>query len=426
MRVIKITPSKLVGRVCPPASKSLAHRAIIGALLAKDKSNISNVYYCNDIEATINAAKAFGSRIYQRKSSIFINSTVAFLNNDIEIDADESASTLRFLIPIAAALGINCRFIGKEGLSRRPIAPILYCLKDRGVTISGYQGLPLSIRGQLIPGRFNIDGNISSQFISGLLFALPMLKGDSDIVITSHIESYQYIQMTLDVLKKFQISIEKKPYGFHIKGNQQYKPCNFLIEPDWSQAANFIVAAALGSKVSVRGLNLNSTQGDQEILNVLSSFGQLIKFSNGIVKVLPREIKAVDIDVSQFPDLLPILAVAASFADGEVFLYGAKRLRFKESDRLRATADALNSIGANIKELNDALLVRSVPFFKGGLAESCGDHRIVMALAMCAARSKEPIFIKNYLGINKSYPTFFDDFRCIGGKADVVDLGKEY
>lgn len=424
MRVIKITPSKLSGSIRPPSSKSLAHRAIIGALLARDRMNINNIYYSDDIYATINAAKEFGASIYQRNSSILLTSTSAFLDKNIEINANESASTLRFLIPIVAALGINCRFVGRESLSRRPIAPILHCMEGKGVTFSGYQGLPLSIRGKLLPGRFSIEGNVSSQFISGLLFALPLLDGDSDIAITSHIESYQYIQMTLDVLKQFQISIQKKPYGFSIKGNQQYKACSFLVEPDWSQAANFIAAAALGSKIRVRGLNLGSVQGDQAILNILDSFGHLIKFSNGTIQVLPGEIKAVDVDVSQCPDLLPILAVIASFANGNVFLYGANRLRFKESDRLKATANALNSIGADIKELNDALLVRPVPFFKGGVAESYGDHRIVMALTMCAARSKEPIFISNYLGVNKSYPTFFDDFRRIGGKADVVDFGK--
>ena len=424
MRVIKITPSKLSGSIRPPSYKSLAHRAIIGALLARDRMNINNIYYSDDIYATINAAKAFGASIYQRNSSILLTSTSAFLDKNIEINANESASTLRFLIPIVAALGINCRFVGRESLSRRPIAPILHCMEGKGVTFSDYQGLPLSIRGKLLPGRFSIEGNISSQFISGLLFALPLLDGDSDIVITSHIESYQYIQMTLDVLKQFQISIQKKPYGFSIKGNQQYKACSFLVEPDWSQAANFIVAAALGSKIRVRGLNLGSVQGDQAILNILDSFGYSIKLSNGTVQVLPGKIKAVDVDVSQCPDLLPILAVIASFANGNVFLYGANRLRFKESDRLKATANALNSIGADITELNDALLVRPVPFFKGGVAESYGDHRIVMALTMCAARSKEPIFISNYLGVNKSYPTFFDDFRRIGGKADVVDFWK--
>ena len=424
MRVIKITPSKLSGSIRPPSSKSLAHRAIIGALLARDRMNINNIYYSDDIYATINAAKAFGASIYQRNSSILLTSTSAFLDKNIEINANESASTLRFLVPIVAALGINCRFVGRESLSRRPIAPILHCMEGKGVTFSGYQGLPLSIRGKLLPGRFSIEGNVSSQFISGLLFALPLLDGDSDIVITSHIESYQYIQMTLDVLKQFQISIQKKPYGFSIKGNQRYKACSFLVEPDWSQAANFIVAAALGSKIRVRGLNLGSVQGDQAILNILDSFGYSIKLSNGTVQVLPGKIKAVDVDVSQCPDLLPILAVIASFANGNVFLYGANRLRFKESDRLKATANALNSIGADIKELNDALLVRPVPFFKGGVAESYGDHRIVMALTMCAARSKEPIFISNYLGVNKSYPTFFDDFRRIGGKADVVDFWK--
>ena len=424
MELLKITPSKLEGTISNiPSSKSFAHRAITCAMLSNGKSEINNVYFSEDVLATLDAVRILGSDIKICGNKVIIEPKTQ-TPKYAEINCRESASTLRFLVPVFAALGIKCKFIGEPSLSSRPISPLIQCLEYGKVHCISSGGLPLEIDGKLQPGSFKVPGSVSSQFISGLLFALPILKKDSDIVITSKIESMPYINMTINTLEKFGITIEKTPLGFHVPGNQTYQATNFCVDSDWSQAAFFMSAGALGAKVSINNMNLSSIQGDIEVLNILKRFGGKLYNHEGSLSIQAQTLHGIDIDASQIPDLVPILAVVASAAKGKTHIYGANRLRFKECNRLKAIKDALNEVGGCVKEFDDGLIIYECDKFHGGTVETYGDHRIIMSMAIASIYSDKPIYIKDFGGVKKSYPTFFKDFKSIGGIIDVVNLGK--
>ena len=277
-------------------------------------------------------------------------------------------------------------------------------------------GLPLKVNGKLSSGVYKLRGDISSQFITGLLFALPLVEGDSEIVVTTELESKGYVDLTLDTLKSFGIEIKNEDYRvFKIKGNQKYSPKDYYIEGDYSQGAFFLVAGAIGNNVECMGLRKDSLQGDMAILDILKDMGCSFEETDEYIKAIPSKTKGIDIDVSQCPDLVPILAVLASMSEGETRILNAKRLRIKECDRLNATAVELNKIGADITELEDSLIIRGVKEFTGGEVDSHNDHRIVMALSIAATRAKGDIIINNPMAIEKSYPNFFEDYKKLGG-----------
>lgn len=424
MGFLQIIPSKLSGTIKVPSSKSIAHRAIICAYLSESVSEIKNICYSDDVTATINAVKIMGGQVTHKKNSLIVSNLSIPCNNNIMIDCNESGSTLRFLIPIVAAKKTTCCFKGRGNLFLRPLTPYLDCLAKAGVTCNLKPDSTLEISGRLQPGSFYIPGNISSQFISGLLFALPILDGNSEIIITSEIESTSYIDMTINILNKFGIYVLKTKSGFKINGNQRYKSTDLFIESDWSQASFFMVAGAIGSSVTLSNLNRSSLQGDSYILQILKEFGANISFLNDNVTVSAGPLHGINIDASQTPDLVPILSVIACLATGKTHIYGALRARFKESDRIKSMYTALKEIGGDITETHDGFIINGVSNFKGGITDPSNDHRIVMALSVASIRSKEPLYIKDFLSINKSYPAFFEDFKSIGGKLNVVNLRK--
>lgn len=282
--------------------------------------------------------------------------------------------------------------------------------------------MPFKISGRLKSGKFEIPGNISSQFITGLLLALPLVEGDSDIVLTSPIESVGYINMTIYTMAKFGVTVQSTDYGRHINGCQSYKPCNYTTDGDWSQAAFFMVAAAIGGRVTVNGVNKNSAQGDKKIAELLSQFGARVEQTETSVTVEKGNLKAITIDASQIPDLVPALSVCAAFAKGTTKIINAERLRIKECDRLTATADLINALGGKAKELSDGLEIEGTDRLRGGFAQGCNDHRIVMSAGVCAAGLDGEIECTYAMSINKSYPDFYTDYNSIGGKANVLDL----
>lgn len=423
MSNIKITASQLNGTVSVPPSKSAAHRAIICACLAKGVSVIEPVELSNDIQATINCVKALGADISLVGKKLTINGENTLSAKGSVLDCGESGSTLRFLIPVSAVEDTGCTFVGHGRLPERPIGIYLDCLPRAGVKCTTEGGLPLTIDGKLSSGIFEIPGNVSSQFITGLLLALPMLDGDSEIILTSDLESVGYINMTIDIMSEFGVKIESTAKGYFIKGNQQYSPCRFTVEGDWSQAAFFLAAGALGGHVSVDNLDVNSAQGDKECARLLSMFGADIVVDGANVSAKHNKLKGINIDAANIPDLVPILATVAAFCEGTTTITGAARLRIKESDRLTAIAQGLNALGADIKELDDGLVINGVEKLKGGDVEGFNDHRIVMALAIAATNSSEPVIITDRESINKSYPTFFEDYKSLGGNADVIGMG---
>lgn len=402
-KTVTITPSKLSGKITVPASKSISHRALICAALAKGKSRIGNLLDCADTRATIDILTSFGARITQDKDETVVEgiespaeSAIAFCN--------ESGSTLRFLIPVAAALGCKTKFEGKGKLPERPITPYFTELTKNGIMFET-ETMPYVISGKLKAGDYSLAGNISSQFISGLLFALPILEGDSRIILTSPLESKPYVDITIAELKKFGIIVNETEYGWHIGGNQQYKPFDAVIEADMSQAAFFAVANALGSQVEIEGLNPYSVQGDKAILDI-------VKNSKG---------KAFEVDASQIPDLVPILTVLAALSEGTSKITGCGRLRIKESDRLAVITEELNRLGARVKEYPDSLVIEGVKTLHGGICQSHNDHRIPMSLAIASTCAAEPITINAAECVGKSYPNFFEDFVSLGGKINVVN-----
>lgn len=407
---ISIRPSKLKGELSVPASKSCAHRAIICAALAEGTSHLSGVSMSKDIEATIGAMTALGAEFTVNGVDITVTGTGGRKAVNCVIDCNESGSTLRFIIPIAAAVGSSTEFRGRGRLPQRPIDIFIRELGKNGVTFDYNNTMPFIVSGGLKSGRFEIEGDVSSQFITGLLFALPLLEGDSEIVLTSHLESRPYVDITIDTLRRFGVSVEETDGGFRVKGGQRYTASDEHIEGDYSQAAFFCVANALGSEVKLHNLDENSVQGDKKILEIISDMCY-----NG-------NIGHYSADCSDIPDLVPILAVLGAFGSDNSVIYNAKRLKIKESDRLQTTAALLNALGGNVEITDDGLIIHPTGAMHGGTVDSFGDHRIVMAAAIAATAIDGEVVIRGAEAAEKSYPAFFDDYRKLGGKANVIIL----
>jgi len=423
LSTLKIQRSTFNGTLSAPPSKSFSHRAIICGALSGSKCNISPMLFSEDIFATTYAMREIGANINICENMLEIESFKPN-NNTTIIDCRDSGSTLRFLIPIVAALGLNAVFKRSLSLAKRPIITFLEILSKAGIKFEMCSDLSLKISGSLRPGKFFVPGNITSQFISGLLLALPLLQGDSEIELTSNLESRSYVNITIEVMKSFGVYAEKRANGFFIKGGQKYKPRNYTIEGDWSQAAFFIAAGAIKGCVKIENLNRNSSQGDREILEILSSFGAKISWKNSTLTAESSHLKGVNIDASEIPDLVPILAVVGANAEGTTNITGVKRLKFKECNRLKAIYNQLLALGVDIKIYKDALKIRGNGKYKGGSAWSHKDHRIAMALSIMAINLPEYLEITDAQSVNKSYPHFFKDYNLLGGKASVVNLGK--
>lgn len=409
---ILIKPRKLSGEVVVPPSKSMAHRAIICAALSKGKSIIDNIDLSDDIIATINAARSMGAKIEIDNRKVIVEGILSSPNNeDFIVDCNESGSTLRFFVPITMLLNQKKTFIGKGNLGKRPLNVFYEIFDKQGIKYSYKKDiLDLQVEGKLKPDTFYVRGDISSQFITGLLFALPLLNDDSKIVITSKLESKSYLDLTLSMLDKFGIEIENKDYKeFIIKGNQEYKAMDYTVEGDYSQAAFFLSANYIGNDIDIKGLDENSLQGDKEILKWL--------------EVLKNDENKV-IDATNCPDIIPILTVCAALTKGKTEIINAGRLRIKECDRLTAISTQLNKLGADIIEHEESLTINGVDSLNGGYVDSFKDHRISMSLAIASSRCKDDIIIKDYMCVKKSYPHFYEDFKKLGGEINECDIWK--
>lgn len=406
---VKIYPSKLIGTVSAPSSKSYSHRMIIAAALADGVSEISNVTDSNDITVTSQAMEALGADVLADIGTYTVRG-IKTPAEKAEIDCGESGSTLRFIIPVAAALGTTATLNGHAKLPQRPITPYTREFPSKGVTFEPQSGLPITLTGKLRAGEYNLEGDVSSQFITGLMLALPMCEEDSVIKLTSPLQSKPYADMTIAALKKFGIDIREMSMNglpiYLIKGGQKYKPCRTAVEGDYSQAAFFFTANALGSEIKVTNLDPNSVQGDKAILDIIASCGD--------------DMKPFTADVADIPDLVPILAVLGSFTKGQSRIVNAARLKLKESDRLTCVANALNAIGGKVTAGDDFLTMEHIDTFTGGEVDSCKDHRIVMAAAIAATASNAPVIIHGAEDVKKSYPRFFDDFKSLGGQFEIL------
>lgn len=424
MNCAEIIPSRVLGSVNVPSSKSLSHRAVIAAGLAKGSSILKNITMSKDIEATINAMKALGCKINVKDDIIYTESEGIIKLKENIINCNESGSTLRFLIPLALLQDKGVTFCGEGRLSTRPLLPYYRIFEKQNIAFNTNKGLPLTLHGSLKPGLFEIEGNISSQFITGLLFALPCLSNDSKIIVTTPLESKGYVDLTIQILNKFKISVQNNSYKqFLIKGNQEYKCCDYEAEGDYSQAAFFIAAGIIAGSVKCNGLTKNTLQNDSMIVDIVKKMGGDIKQNDNSITANNSKTNGIDIDVSECPDLVPILAVLGAVSKGTTRILNAARLRLKESDRLNAIATEINKLGGDVTEYPDSLVINGKEYLNGGEVYGWNDHRIVMALAVASLKCKNKVVINGCEAINKSYPEFFKDFESIGGVAHERNLG---
>ena len=416
MEAIKINPSPLSGEITAPPSKSAAHRFIICAALANGESVISPACHSEDIDATLGCVKALGALVEEKNGKFYITGLDRnkIKNKSVTLDCGESGSTLRFMLPIAAALGANATFIGRGRLPKRPISPLTDILRENGVICSG-DTLPLTISGVLKPNEYKISGNISSQYLTGLLYAISINGGSA--TLTTELESSGYVDLTVKILYDFGVQVTKNKNLYTSKG--EFSPQTTTIEGDWSGACFFLTAAALGGEITIKGLDLNSTQGDKSVLELYKNFGAEIKVEDGKIFIKGKSLKGISINCAEIPDAVPALAVVAAASKGQTEIRGGERLRLKETDRIKTVIAGLKSMGIAVEELPDGMIITGGNP-KGGTVNGAGDHRIVMAFAVLAAYANSPTIIEGYKAVNKSYPTFFEDFKKLGGKANVI------
>lgn len=396
------------GNVTIPSSKSYAHRKLICAALSGKETEIICDGMSKDITATAECLRALGT-------SIDIDGDIIRLKPGerpdglVTLPCNESGSTLRFLLPVAAALGMRTIFEMAEGLARRPVDDLIKVMMAHGVKISK-RDTSIFLEGKMEPGNYTIPGNVSSQYISGLLFALPLLDGDSRLVIAGDIESADYIRMTEDALKSAGISFSFSNGEYIIPGNQEYLAKEKeSVEKDWSNAAFFLCMGALSEQgITLRDMPLDSSQGDKRILEVLKKMGADIKVDGGNITVKQNRLKAVTLDASEIPDLVPVIAVTASFCEGKTVIKNAGRLRIKESDRLKTTSKMLRALGAEINETEDGLIIEGKYNLNGGTIDACNDHRIAMASAVAACGCRNDVCVLGAQCVEKSYPKFWE------------------
>lgn len=417
MKSITITPSKLNGRIEIPSSKSLCHRAIICAAMAKGKSILSNIDDSDDIQTTLAAVKALGADVKQIGSKTYsIDGTNTFKNTEtVKIDCKGSGSTLRFLIPLAFSNNTDVIFTGRERIAKRSLKPYtdIFDKCNAEYIASSNASLPITIKnGNLSGDIIELDHNINSQFLSGLMFALPMLSYDTVIKLSAPFKSKGYIDMTIDMLKKFGIKIMNYKYTtFRIHGYQQYKPYDYRTEGDFSHAAFYLAAGALGNFVICNGLDINSKQTDKRIINIIEKMNGKIVVEKGNIAAVPTLLKGTEINLSDTPDLLPAVAVMATFAQGETIITGLDN----EKNRIGNVTEQLNSFGATIIEQQNKLIIEGSNSISGGTSNTCSDHRIAMALAIASTCCDNIVSIEDSECINKSYPDFWNHFNLLGG-----------
>ena len=409
----RITPAKIdSGNITIPPSKSLAHRAIICACLAPGRSVISNIDYSVDIRATIEGMRHLGASIKEDKDTLFIDGIETFQYDGDVVNCHESGSTLRFFLPLFSLTGKRATFSGSKRLIERPQNVYEMLFQEQGIDfVRTYPNI--IIDGRLKPGELTLKGNVSSQFITGLLFALPLLEADSKIHIEPPFESRSYVDLTIQMLKRFQIIVEyEDAYTLAIKGNQQYQPTDVLVEGDYSQLVFWASLGVLNHSVETHGLDLHSLQGDKKTIDIFQSMNAGIKVLDDGYQFCPGTLNGTVIDLNDCPDLGPMLFALATQANGKTTFQNAGRLRIKESDRIKAMETELKKLGCSISSTFGTVTITGPVKLQGNVTlHGHNDHRIVMALSILATIADEPITIDDAQAISKSYPGFFKDLK---------------
>lgn len=415
---LKLFPNPLQGEVIIPPSKSLSHRALICAALADGESEISNLIYSEDIIATMDALTQLGAKFTQNGNKVTVKGAKKLRFKGKEVNCNESGSTIRFMIPIFSLTNKEIHFIGKESLIQRPQNIYQEIFDFDGNTFI-QEDNKIVVKGSVKAREYKIKGNISSQFFTGLMFSLPLLKEDSTIIIEGTLESKSYIDLTIDILEQFGIEIVEIENGYFIEGNQSYKPFDYRVEGDYSQAAFYLVGGIINGAIRVDDLRHDSYQGDKQIIDIIKDMkGRLIFTENGFVANKSKT-SSTTIDLKNCPDLGPIISLLATFSRGTTKIINAGRLRIKESDRIESTVNTLKQLGANINATIDEITIIGRNSLEGGVTlDSYNDHRIAMMIAIAASRCEKPVILKRANAVNKSYPHFFDDYQKVGGRIE--------
>lgn len=415
-----ILPAPLSGRILVPSSKSMTHRELICAALAEGESLVENVSPSKDIEATVGAMTALGAAFEEipaegGRTAYRVRGGLKNIGA-ARCDCGESGSTLRFLIPIGLLSGNTVTYEGHGRLGERPLTPYHAIFDARGISYSTKAGLPLTVSGTLTPGTYELPGDVSSQFFTGLLFVLPLLAGSSVLRSTTKLESESYIAMTTDCMARHGVEVRNPVHGeYKIRGGQAYRAGHFSVEGDYSQAAFWLAAGAAGGGILAAGLSETSTQGDRAIETILRRMGAALTRNAEGLAAAPSATRGTVIDAEDCPDLVPVLAALAAVSAGETRIVNAARVRLKECDRLHAMTVELTKLGADIRETPDSLIIQGKETLTGGQCDAWNDHRIAMALAAVSAKCTGPLTISGAESVAKSYPRFWEDFAALGG-----------
>ena len=420
---IRIEPQILSGKVRAISSKSDVHRLTLAAALSKGTTKVGFTTLADDIKATLDVLSAMGAKINLSGNDgnyIAEIQGIEKMPENATLDANECGTTARIILPVAAALSKAFTLTGKNGLLKRPFGDLCDCIARHGTKCSA-EYLPISTCGKLESGRYEIRGDVSSQYISGLLFALPLLDGDSEIALTTPLSSAGYVEITLRTLRLFGIEVVKTEHGFFVKGGQRYvSPESCTAEGDWSNSLFWLCGGAIGNEITVDNLRADSPHKDRSALQLIKSAGALVQGIDSVT-VSSAPLCGIDINGNDIPDALPILATMLSLAKGKSVITGGARLKIKESDRIATTTAMLTSLGASVEATDDGFIINGVESFSGGTVDAANDHRIAMCAAIASQRATGDVIIRGAECVNKSYPTFFEDFEKLGGKYSVID-----
>ncbi len=419
---LTVNPGRVEGTVPASPSKSYTHRAMILGMMASGTTTINRALLSEDTLSTLGAVRQFGSRVLVKGDTCRIRGGSLECPRD-PVDVGNSGTTIRLMTGVASLLPCNIVLTGDASIRRRPMGPLIDSLREMDVTciptqVEGHA--PLMIRGPNRGRSTHIRGDVSSQFISSLLISSPLKEVDTEVTLTSPLISSPYVDITIELMRKFGAECETVESGYLVPGGQSYAPVTVDIPGDFSSAAFPLVAGAISGKVTVMGLTLQTMQGDRAILDILERFGARVKRKEKEVEVSPGDLEASDIDLSRSPDLFPIVAVLAANATGRSVLYGAKHLRHKESDRIRTTLDMLRSMGAKVEEREDGCVVDGPNRLRGANIDPHGDHRILMAAAVAALVAEGQTIIGDGDCYAVSYPGFVEDMVTLGARMEVV------
>lgn len=415
---VRIIPSLIDGTINAPSSKSVAQRAIAAALLAQGNSLIKDITWSNDVLAAISVAENMGSLLTIVENNLKINGGRKIQSP--VFNCGESALCMRMFSPIAALFENEITFNASGSLLKRPVNMLENSLRQLGAIVNTQNGFPpITIKGPVKGGVVRVDGSVSSQVVSGLLLALPVLCEDSIIEVESLVSKH-YVDITLSVMNSFGVTAENQNYQrFVIKGNQNYKPTEFYVEGDWSSCSFLLVAAAIAGKIKVKNLSNKSIQPDKKILEVLESVGASIKRKEDSIVCKHKSLNAFSFDATDCPDLFPPLVALASKCKGISKIHGTNRLQYKESNRLEVILREFTKMGLKIKNEENTL------FIEPGTLKSCeifpeNDHRIAMAAAITYLGSNQTPIIHQAECVNKSFPGFWDEIKCLGVQAEII------